>query len=112
MAIVLGRRESVQHLVQVVSQTFDSIRLIESVSELEKYQAMFTSHLTVVTDSFPGGVTPHLLVQVKEKLNPRALICLAENINVKTEIELRAIGLAFLGSYQAFFQRAAGMVRI
>ena len=97
MAVVLGRSNSLHRLVQVVSQTFDSIRLIESQEELERHPATLSPQLTVVTDSFPGGVSPGLLDQVKNKLSPGVLICLANNISVKKEIDLRSIGLVFLG---------------
>lgn len=111
MAVVLGRSNSVHRLVQVVSQTFDSIRLIESQEELERHPTTLSPLLTVITDSFPGGVSPGLLDQVKNKLSPGALICIANNISAKKEIELRSIGLVFLGSYREFFDCAGAIIQ-
>jgi len=67
--------------------------------------------LVVVTDDFPGGASPQLLAHIKRELNPAAMICLADDISAELEIELRSIGLVFLGGYQDFFDRANSIFR-
>ncbi len=106
MVIILGRRTKIQRLTQIVSQSFDSIRLIESPGKLKRPSAWLEPLLVLVTDSFPGGITPSLLDHIKKELNPDSLIFLANRISAEMEINLRSAGLTFLGSYQEFIFRA------
>ena len=111
MAVILGGGARTQGLVQAVSAGFDSIRLIESKDELVRPSIWMSPQLVLVTDDFPGGVSLKLLEHVKRELNPVAMICLVNDISAELEIELRSIGLVFLGEYREFFDRADLIIR-
>jgi len=102
MAILLGRRERIVRLIKMVSQSYDSILVIESFAKVKRPLIWLSPQLVIITDSFPGGLDPGLVDLVKKKLNPDKLICLASDISPWMEIELRSAGLIFLGSYKEF----------
>ena len=110
MAVILGKRNRIQPLIKVVSQAFDSIRLMESLENIKRPSAWLSPQLVVVTDSLPGGISLRLLEQVKKILTPAAMICLTRRISSDREIELRSVGLIFLGNEKTFIDCADAII--
>lgn len=105
-AVILGQKSEAQRLQQVLRVTFNHIDILENNRELNLLSAAISPRLLVATDSFHDGLNLSLLETVKAKLSPGEIICIANHIDAPLEIKLRSAGLAFLGSYEAFFNYA------
>lgn len=111
MVIILGEKKPIQGLIKAVSQSFDSIRLIDSYSEIRRPHVWVKPELVILTDYFPGGLNRHVLEFIKVMLDPDKIICLGRFITPGNEVELRSSGLTFMGSYDEFLKDAENIMR-
>jgi hypothetical protein len=104
--VVLGKRGSTYWMKKLLEGNWSYVELIESRAELQRLRPMPQPLALLATDSFPGGIQVELLREFKNKLSPKLIICLADTFDAAAEIELRCIGVSFLGSYLTFISNA------
>jgi len=104
--VVLGKRSSTYWLKKILDRSFATVELVESQTELKRLATEPPTLALLVTDSFPGGIPLQLLSELKARLTPRLIICLADTLDSATEVELRSLGICFLGSYVTFIKNA------
>jgi len=104
--VVLGKHSSTYWLKKMLEDSFAEVELVENQAELKQLAREPHPLTLLATDSFPGGIPVALLRELKVKLVPRLIICLADTIDSATEVELRSLGISFLGSYITFNRNA------
>jgi len=109
--VVFGQKLAVRELQQVLAFTFTRIDVVEAVQDIDLPTENVRPDLLLVTDSVAGGLSRLQLETAKAKLRPRAIICLTNGVDAQTEVELRAVGLAFMGTCETFFDHADSILK-
>ncbi len=104
--VVLGKRSSAYWLKKILDRSFAEVELVENQVELNRLAKEPPTLALLVTDSFPGGIPLQLLRELKARLTPKLIICLADTLDSATEVELRSLGICFLGSYVTFIKNS------
>ncbi len=104
--VILGQKRETGVLQQILGLSGKEIHIAESIRDMDHLPRAFSPRLLMATDRIPGGICRIRLEKAKVRLKPRAIICLTKGVDAAEEIELRAIGLVFLGTYDMFFSHA------
>ena len=104
--LFLGNRNEVRKLSGLIPRVIAPVGVIETLQDIERLSADVSPRLVVALDSFGEGIRLNLLQHIKTRLNSAAVICLVDSISQQQEIELRSVGLIFLGSRETFINHA------
>lgn len=104
--VILGRNSSIYWLKELLGEDFSQIQVVENSDQLEKLDSSPPTQAVVGTDTLPGTLLREALVRLQQRLSPRMTLCLVDSLDAATEVELRSLGLCFLGSYITFSKHA------
>ena len=106
-SLVVGKRNSkVNEVVQLVSEYFLKVKRVSECAEnLESYPSDHFN-LIVVTDYLDHESDKNLIANLRGKFPQAKMIGLFDDINQAIEINMRSVGLIFLGSYDLFSENS------
>ncbi len=111
-ALVLGiRTPEVINIVHILSKHFDDVNRIRELRP--GVVAYPSSHirLIVITDLPDNRFDREWVVNLRKYFPKAKIMGLFEKINEELEINLRGVGLVFLGSYDYFNQNSLNILR-
>ncbi len=100
--VILGTPGDSFWLQTIIEKYFNATFIVQTYHDVMSLSPKHKTSLLLATDTFPGGLSQELITTIKKYLTPMLTICLLEQITPQTEINLRATGLTFLGSYSVF----------
>jgi len=109
--VVLGKKIAIRELLHLLGFTFTRIDVAETLQDIDHLPEAVRPDVLMATDSIAGGLSRLILETAKTRLRPRAIICLANGIDAQTEVEMRTVGLSFLGTDETFFSHADAVLK-
>ena len=76
-AVILGNKERIGELSQILKRSYHQVALAETAGELEAVSE--SCRLAVMTDTFSESLTIGLINRVRKALHPEQIICLSED---------------------------------
>ena len=104
--ILLGKENADRELVRILESAFDGVDVFENLERIQLSDRFPPVSLLVVSSSFPGGINRQLVETAKARVKPGSTICLVDHVGPEKEIQLRAAGITFLGTFSSFAHHA------
>lgn len=108
--IIIGKPQEVFWLETILEQHFSEIFVVERATDVTNLPRFGRLLLVLSTDTCPGKSQLALLRLIKSKVKPLLTICLLDDIKPNMEVQLRSVGLSFLGSYNTFLKHLEPML--
>ncbi len=108
--LILGQGSRMRKLLHLLELKYNEVRVAGSCGEIDNLPPGYSADLLLIADGPHNELNKDQLKGIKERINPRATVCLADYFTRKQEIELRSAGLVFLGNYKTFFAFSEGIL--
>ncbi len=104
--VLMGKKDADRELVEILESAFGRVDVFENLERIRPSDEFPSVSLLVVSSSFPGGVNRQLIETAKARVRPGSTVCLVDHVDPENEIELRAAGITFLGTFGSFAHHA------
>ena len=108
--LIANQTEKNNRIEDVLSEYFQKVSRVSDLTGTGQLPLDLQFHLIVATDSY--GILPDkdFLSCLRGKFSNAKFLYLADEISPETEMNLRAEGLIFLGTYDHFIEYAHGIL--
>ncbi len=111
-ALVVGKRNAeVNNIVHILSKHFNEVNRIRELRPGDAAYPGDPIDLIVLTGLLDDRLDRELVVNLRKNFPKAKVMGLLEKINQETEINLRSVGLVFLGSYDYFNQYSSNILQ-